>query len=196
MVGFYNWSVVLTYFGVAISIWGSTRAVAGDYTIAFICLVLSGLCDVFDGQIARRIKRTQDECSFGTQIDSLADMINFVLLPVVISIKLSVPIIILIVYTLAAIIRLGYYNVKGLSNGSFLGLPVTFIAMFFPLVYCISLFFRLEIYIHYWILILSMAVLFIVPLKVKKPKKVILGMIVIFEIVMLLFLLFNLMWGQ
>ena len=39
--------------------------------MAVLCLALSGLCDMFDGKIARRkTDRTDDEKCFGIQIDS------------------------------------------------------------------------------------------------------------------------------
>ena len=62
MLGFYDYTVVLTYVSLGISIFGITRALQGDFKIAIFCLALSGLCDMFDGKIARTKKnRTVDE---------------------------------------------------------------------------------------------------------------------------------------
>lgn len=59
MLGFYDYTVVLTYVSLGISIFGITRALQGDFKIAIFCLALSGLCDMFDGKIARTKKTVQ-----------------------------------------------------------------------------------------------------------------------------------------
>ena len=61
-LGIYDYTVVLTYISLGISVFGITRALEGDFRIAILCLALSGLCDMFDGKIARTKKnRTDDE---------------------------------------------------------------------------------------------------------------------------------------
>ena len=71
-LGFYDYTVVLTYISLGISVLGITMALEGNFRMAIFCLALSGLCDMFDGKIARTKKnRTEDEKKFGIQIDSL-----------------------------------------------------------------------------------------------------------------------------
>ena len=90
MLGFYDYKVVLTYVSLVISIVGMTRALEGDFRVAIFCLALSGLCDMFDGKIARMKKdRTEDEKKFGIQIDSMCDVVCFGIFPVVLSYKLG-----------------------------------------------------------------------------------------------------------
>ena len=85
MLGFYDYTVVLTYISLVISVFGMTRALAGDFKVAILCLALSGLCDMFDGKIARTKKdRTEDEKKFGIQIDSLCDVVCFGVFPALI----------------------------------------------------------------------------------------------------------------
>ena len=80
MLGFYDYTVVLTYISLAVSVFGMTRALEGDFKVAILCLALSGLCDMFDGKIARTKKnRTEDEKKFGIQIDSLCDVVCLLL---------------------------------------------------------------------------------------------------------------------
>lgn len=57
MLGFYDYTVVLTYISLGFSIVGMTRALEGDFRVAILCLALSGLCDMFDGRspVPRRI---------------------------------------------------------------------------------------------------------------------------------------------
>ena len=84
MIGFYNYTVILTYLGLAAAIMGITFVMEGKPMWAVICLMISGLCDMFDGAVARTRKRTQQERKFGIMLDSLADLICFGVLPAVI----------------------------------------------------------------------------------------------------------------
>ena len=85
MIGFYNYTVILTYISLLSSVFGMTQAIHGHFKTAIFCLALSGLCDMFDGKIARTKKdRTDDEKSFGIQIDSLCDVVCFGAFPALI----------------------------------------------------------------------------------------------------------------
>lgn len=69
MIGFYDYTVVVTYISLVSSILGMFCAIDGKLTLAVSCLAFSGLCDMFDGKIARTKKnRTDDEKSFGIQM--------------------------------------------------------------------------------------------------------------------------------
>ena len=77
-IGFYDYTVILTYLSLISSVFGITRAVQGDFRLAVVCLALSGLCDAFDGKVASTKKnRTRLERNFGIQIDSLSDVLAF-----------------------------------------------------------------------------------------------------------------------
>ena len=85
LIGFYDYTVILTYLGLASSVLGMTRAIHGDYKFAIFCLAFLGICDAFDGRIARTKKdRTEDEKNFGIQLDSLCDVICFGVFPALI----------------------------------------------------------------------------------------------------------------
>ena len=74
MIGFYNYTVLLTYLGFSSSVLGIILAMTGHTFAAIFCLMFSGLCDMFDGKVARTKKnRTKDERQFGVQLDSLSD---------------------------------------------------------------------------------------------------------------------------
>lgn len=65
MIGFYDYTVILTYISFASSISGIFLATRGHFNWAIFCLAFSGLCDMFDGKIARTKKnRTEDEKRF------------------------------------------------------------------------------------------------------------------------------------
>ena len=84
MLGVYNYTVVLTYFGMLVSFLGITFAAQGNLRAALTCLIISGVCDMFDGKIASTKVRTAKEKRFGIQIDSLSDLICFGVLPAMI----------------------------------------------------------------------------------------------------------------
>ena len=54
LLGVYDYTVWLTYFGLFISIVGIMEGLHGRKTKAMFCLAFSGLCDAFDGRIARK----------------------------------------------------------------------------------------------------------------------------------------------
>ena len=116
MIGVYNYSVILTYLGVGLSLFGITQALSGNFDIAILCLALAGACDTFDGKVARSMKnRTEEQIIFGIQIDSLCDAICFGVTPAIIAYSLGLNstfgIIVEIVFVLCGVIRLAYFNV-------------------------------------------------------------------------------------
>ena len=85
MIGFFNYTVILTYVSLASAVTGMFFTFMGKVNIGIFCLALSGLLDAFDGRVARtKTDRTIDEKRYGIQIDSLCDMVCFGVLPVVI----------------------------------------------------------------------------------------------------------------
>ena len=116
MLGVYDYTVVLTYISLMISIGGMMFAVNGHLHLGVMCLAISGLCDMFDGKIARTKKnRTEDEKRFGIQIDSLSDIVCFGVAPAVLcycfGMRGIVGVAILMFYVLAGLIRLAWFNV-------------------------------------------------------------------------------------
>ncbi|QOW08930.1 CDP-alcohol phosphatidyltransferase [Kaistella flava (ex Peng et al. 2021)] len=57
---------------------GVIHLINGDYQTTAICIILSLILDFFDGFIARAMKSNSE---LGVQLDSLADMVSFGLLP-------------------------------------------------------------------------------------------------------------------
>lgn len=187
MIGFYNYTVILTYISLMSSVLGIFLAsgVGGmnahpEY--AMICLMFSGLCDMFDGKIARTRKRTDEEKCFGIQIDSLCDLVCFGVLPVVIGYSIGmnswIDIPVLILFPLCAVIRLAYFNVMEEARQKktterrkvYEGLPVTSVSLILPLLYS----FRKDIGDDafpavYGAFLFMIAIAFITRFKVKKP---------------------------
>lgn len=214
MLGFYNYTVILTYLSLLISSVGIYLAGAGQPFYALCCLLASGICDMFDGKIARtRKKSTDEEKRFGIQIDSLCDVICFGVLPSAIGVSLvssqSLPIRIAVwvlaaLYILGGLIRLAYFNVTEETRQStetgrrthYLGVPITTAAMVFPLAFVVSrymlyaggIIMKLATWVYPAFLFIT-AVAFITPVKVQKPHGaglVIMGVIGLCEIALLI----------
>ena len=181
-IGFYDYTVILTYLSLVFGLLGMKLASAGRIGAAVVCLCLCGVCDMFDGAVARTKKdRTEDEKSFGIQLDSLCDIVCFGVLPAVIlryfGIRGTVGTAILIIYVLCALIRLAFFNVleakrrqyEECSVKYFRGLPVTTAAIAFPFFYLLSYVVPSGIMNVIWaILPPLMAFLFVLDIKVPK----------------------------
>lgn len=184
MVGFWDYTVILTYLSVASSVMGIYLATKGEFFTVIICLLISGLCDMFDGMVARTKKnRTEDEKCFGIQLDSLADVVCFGVFPATFGFMLckdsvlAIPSVIVgVIYVLCAIIRLAYYNVTEENRQAqtkekrkhYEGLPVTTIALIVPLLSCFKGLLADGFSLAYIIVLFLVAVAFIVKVKVKK----------------------------
>lgn len=226
MIGVYDYTVILTYLSLLSGCTGMIISMSGlgHPYIGMLFMLFSGLCDAFDGRVARTKKnRTQLERDFGVQIDSLSDLIAFGVLPASVGVSLlrasarysDVPhriaesgkmcwypvvlIAVAVLYVLAAMIRLAYFNAteeeralekEQVGAEYFTGLPVTTAALVFPLVLLGHYFLRFDLSIIYFVVMLAMAVLFLCPFKLRKPgKKLLAGMVIIGALELLTFLL-------
>ena len=82
IVGKWNKSVILTYAGLILAVLGMFLALTQEkINYAFCCLMVAGICDLFDGMVARRCKRTEEEKKFGIELDSIVDTMSFIALP-------------------------------------------------------------------------------------------------------------------
>lgn len=52
LLGFYNYTVVLTYIGMITGFIGIVLSLEGNGMAGVICLMIAGLCDMFDGTVA------------------------------------------------------------------------------------------------------------------------------------------------
>lgn len=148
LIGFYDYTVILTYISVISAVLGMVCAHRGAFGAAMLCLFLSGFCDAFDGTVARTKKnRTEDEKAFGIQLDSLCDVVSFGVAPAFTCYCMGVNtvpgLVILCVYVVCAVIRLAFFNVQEAKrqqvesgcNKYYRGLPVTSSAIILPAFY-------------------------------------------------------------
>lgn len=184
MLGVWDYTVILTYISFASAGVGIFCAVSMHLRWAIFFLACSGLCDMFDGKVARTKKdRTEDEKKFGIQIDSLCDIVCFGILPMVICYKSGMnhiwSMVILILYGLAGLVRLAHFNVMEERRQEqtdddkkyYHGLPITSMAIALPLLYVFSPLLPgrrvFEIVLH--VLVMVVGALFIVDFKLRKP---------------------------
>lgn len=206
MLGFYDYTVVLTYISFASAISGIFCASTNHLRWAVFFLALSGLCDMFDGKIARTKKnRTEDEKSFGIQIDSLCDIVCFGVLPIIICFKLGMnqiySMIILIFYGLAGLIRLAYFNVMEAKRQAetneareyYQGLPITSMAIALPIFFVASSLIHNHqvVLVLMHVLVAVIGALFIVNFRLRKPSTkeiILLVAVVAVAVVIIIFL--------
>lgn len=182
MIGFYSYTVVLTYLGLASSAIGMILTFQGFAKYALFCLAFSGLCDMFDGKVARMKKnRTEDEKRFGIQIDSLCDVVCFGAFPMILcySIGMRGPagISILVFYLIAGVIRLAFFNVMEEKRQEetdearkyYQGLPITSIAIILPLFCTLRPLLGHRFLSELHICILTVGLLFIINFPLRKP---------------------------
>lgn len=184
MIGFWDYTVILTYISLGVSMLGMIQAVNGNIRNAVLCLALSGIMDMFDGKIARTKKdRTEDEEVFGIQIDSLCDLICFGAFPALICYQLGmkngIDVAILIVFVLAGLVRLAYFNVteqkrqkeqKGEARKHYQGLPITSSAIIVPILFIFQWAFGRFFVTVLDISIFVTACLYVLNIKIKKPN--------------------------
>ena len=181
MIGFYDYTVVLTYIGFASGIMGMFCATTKHLRLAVFFLALSGLCDMFDGTVASTKQRDMREKKFGIQIDSLSDLICFGALPALFTYHIGgkhyITFLASCFYLLCTLIRLAYFNVleeerQETETGKrkwYLGLPVTSAALILPLFFEVGGGVPSMAGTIFSALLMIMALAFILPIKIKKP---------------------------
>lgn len=182
MLGVYDYTVILTYISLWISIGGMMLSLNGHLDLAVLCLALSGLCDMFDGKIARTKKdRTEIEKRFGIQIDSLCDIVCFGVGPAIICYCMEmngiVGVLILMFYVLAGLIRLAWFNVTEEcrqdetteNRKCYQGLPITSMSIALPILVVLRPFLHCDFKIALHAMVLLVGLLFVMDFKLKKP---------------------------
>ena len=146
ILGKWNPSVYLTYAGVGIIVMGLFFLQRGQIHCAVLSLIWAGVADLFDGTVARRIKRNDEEKAFGIQLDTVADVVSFAIFPVALLLAQGFarpwywPI--FAIYVIAALARLSAFTVAAQESPGpkrcYRGLPVTSAAIILPSVFIFS----------------------------------------------------------
>ena len=183
MIGKWNRSVIATYIGMLFAVAAIILILANLYGYAMMCFMAAGICDLFDGTIARMCKRTEEEKNFGIQLDSLVDVVSFIALPIVFVVKFSgvswYAMAASVMYSVFGVARLAYFNVCQEENEDkdspikyYTGMPVTYAALIFPAIYLLHVFLADKVIALLMCIVMEiMGLLFILKLKFIKPGK-------------------------
>lgn len=171
-IGVYNLANCVTMLGIAAAVVGISFA--GNPRFAMLMLILAGVCDMFDGRVARMFPRTDFEKKYGIQLDSFADTVSFVIFPAVFLIAQSRTVwtvLIAILYVFAGVTRLCWFDITTDGNTKyFSGFPVTCIALLLPMWYAVFALAHTAVpALVVALSLLVMAVLFVANIRVKKP---------------------------
>ena len=185
MIGFYDYTVILTYGGLIFSILGIFDCFHGDFIGALMYIGFALICDTLDGRVAKTKKdRTRAQSMFGIQIDSLCDMVSFGVTPAIfcycVGMNTGADVALISYYCLCCVIRLAYFNVLAAdkdpdAKSVYHGLPVVGFAISLPLAYLFQLWFPVENVV--WALRVLMPLigtLYILDFNLPKPKLVML----------------------
>src|SRR5680860_629893 len=112
---------ICSLLGLLSAVLGIFFAIEGNFPAAIIGVLWAVLFDWFDGIIARKMKgRTKEQGVFGSQLDSMIDIVSFGILPAILLLSYGnyniwfIPGAFVIIATSA--IRLSYFNVYGLID--------------------------------------------------------------------------------
>ena len=179
----FNKSCLITYLGITFGVMSMYLAFENmvcrdSYIIGYslICLVLAGICDMFDGKFARACKRTDEEKAFGIELDSLADTFCFLAVPVVFMLCLGMNewyhIVSYVLFVLCGVSRLGYFNINAdleQATKVYQGLPVTSTAISYPVFGLLSIVISTaDLRIVYLIVTILTTILMVVNIKIPK----------------------------
>ena len=183
MIGKWNKSVIATYVGMLFAVAAVFLIMNGIFGYAMMCFMAAGICDLFDGTIARMCKRTEEEKNFGIQLDSLVDVVSFIAVPIVLIIKLCgitwYSVTACVMYAVFGVARLAYFNVCQEENEDkdspikyYTGMPVTYAALIFPVIYLLHVWMGNDVTSYLLCACMAvMAVFYILRIKFIKPGK-------------------------
>ena len=176
-IGYYRKCDLLTMTGTICSFVGLIMILKNHYTISVLFMLLSGLCDAFDGRLARKYKYNKSQQTYGVELDSLSDVICFGFFPAALTSALSNSIVSLAIcafYLLCGVIRLAYFNMLSITNeakkNTYIGLPITSVAIVYPVVMLITRMINFNLLKYVLpVLLLILGICFISNFEMKKP---------------------------
>ena len=196
ILGYINLANCITHLGLLLALASCAFALKSNVKASVIFLIASGICDLFDGVAARKIKRTDSEKEFGIQLDTVVDVVSFGMTPAIIVYSIAgaawYALLINAFYIICTVNRLAYFNTSALTKTSavdestttasttitqaadassidyYRGLPATYIALILP----IALLFHPVSALAGIITLAAVGVLYVLNIKVPKPRGV------------------------
>lgn len=179
IIGEFGKFVYVTYLGLLFAMIAIYCFLQGQLAYGMMAFIISGICDLFDGRAANLFERTAYQKRYGIEIDSLCDMVNFAAVPaILIFTQVTHPLwamVLAVIYVLAAVTRLATFNAQakiGEADGDyFIGLPVTYSALIFPVSYLVVEYLAPGFYGNILpVLVLVVAYLFVMKRRIPKPR--------------------------
>lgn len=183
----------LTLTGLMLGFFSAICALHSQFYGALICLIYAGLADVFDGFVAQKIHRTKWQSAVGKQLDSLVDICSFGFSPAIFAycfgLRDTLSIVLLMMYLGACGLRLAFFNSVGLYHESgnfyYIGMPVTYAALFIPLSFFASFFLaEWKVIIILKVLYLSLTIAMVSEFKIIKLKGIWYGAVLFAALIM------------
>ena len=181
IIGYYNIANFITLTGMSSALCACYLAFMGHYKAAIVVYMLAGLCDLFDGRVARATDNgDMKRRTFGVQIDTVSDVISFGVAPGVLAYAMGfrdvADVVIYIIFACLGAIRLAYFSTQaiteapGMKMTCFTGMPIPTISFFLPplalLMTCVA-----PETMH-WVFKAVYAIIgisFVINVKIKKP---------------------------
>jgi len=145
----FNLANLFTFVNITAGLLATYFITLNNFTFAVILAWIGGAFDIFDGKIARKYKLSNE---FGVQLDSFADFLSFVLVPVflvfqaIYVVNFSTPLLLIagavsIYYVISGLRRLIHFNIHtdaGSVDKFFTGVPTPLGAILLWIVYLSS----------------------------------------------------------
>ena len=197
IIGYYNVANLITLSGGILSLLAIICALKGNLNLSMTLLIIAGLCDLFDGLVARKIKRTDESKAFGVQLDSLVDVLSFVVAPALIMhVAGLLNFFLACIYVVFGIVRLAYFNSVTANSEHkskyYIGCPVTYMSLVLPLIYLSSFIFdKGATVIIISATFIVMSILFVLNIKIPKPTGVFYAVFPLLAVVVIAVYIFN-----
>jgi len=145
----FNLANLFTFVNITAGLLATYFITQNNFTLAIVLAWIGGAADIFDGKIARKYKLSNE---FGVQLDSFADFLSFVLVPVFLifqasyapnlsGVALFFAAVVSIYYVISGLRRLIQFNINadaGAVENYFTGVPTPLGAILLWLVYLLN----------------------------------------------------------
>ncbi len=169
---------MLTLCSLLAALASAALAIHGRTGYALAALIASGICDLFDGPVARRLDRDLAGRQFGKSLDSIVDGCAFGFAPAVLlycaGMDGPAELVLLAGLPICVVWRVAYFDALGLQSSAdaryYTGLPATYVALVIPLA---AMFGFIEIRWFRWsesIAVAALCVAMIASVPVRKPS--------------------------
>lgn len=180
IIGVYTIPTLVTYLGLLCSFTSCMFALNNRLDIAIALFIFAGIFDLFDGMVARKLNKIDKERLFGIQIDTVIDVFSFGVTPIILGLNIGLntglDYAIFGLYIITATMRLAYFNYLVLQKNDnkpvkhYMGLPVTYSALIFPIAYLFKNILGSYFTISLRVIYVMVAILYILNIKIAKPK--------------------------